>query len=85
MMWWYGSGMPGWGQVIMMLGMVLFWVAIVAIAVAAIRLPRRDRRPDPEELVAERFARGEIDEQEYRSRLDVLAGAAAQRLGPRGE
>ena len=29
-------------------------------------------RPTPEELLAERFARGEIDEQEYRTRLDTL-------------
>jgi putative membrane protein len=77
MMWWYGGGMPGWGQVIMLIGTVLFWVAIVGIAVAAVRLPRRDRRGDPEELLAERFARGEIDEPEYRARLDVLVGAAA--------
>jgi putative membrane protein len=78
MMWWYGGGMPGWGQVIMLIGTVLFWVAIVGIAVAALRLPRSDRRGDPEELLAERFARGEIDEPEYRARLDVLVGAAAE-------
>ena len=29
-------------------------------------------RATPEELLAERFARGEIDEQEYRLRLDTL-------------
>jgi putative membrane protein len=79
MMWWYGGGMPGWGQLIMLVGTVLFWVAIVGIAVVALRMPRRDRRPDAEQLLAERFARGEIDEGEYRARLDVLAAAHGER------
>jgi putative membrane protein len=39
----------------------------------------------PEQLLAERFARGEIDESEYRARLDVLAGTAGgSRPGERG-
>ena len=25
MMWWYGSGMSGWGYALMTLGMVVFW------------------------------------------------------------
>jgi putative membrane protein len=29
-------------------------------------------RPTPAQLLAERFARGEIDEQEYHRRLDTL-------------
>ena len=32
--------------------------------------------PAPERLLAERFARGEIDEEEYRRRLAVLRGAS---------
>jgi putative membrane protein len=32
--------------------------------------------PSPEQVLAERFARGEIDEQEYRARLAVLRDAA---------
>ncbi|GHE42821.1 hypothetical protein GCM10017673_51330 [Streptosporangium violaceochromogenes] len=35
--------------------------------------PNRPDRPDrPEEILAERFARGEIDDEEYRRRLEVL-------------
>lgn len=32
-------------------------------------------RPSPEQLLAERFARGEIDEEDYRRRLATLTGA----------
>ena len=69
----------------MMIGNVLFWVVIIIGLIALIRyLGRGDRttsettlRRTPEELLAERFARGEIDEPEYRQRLDTL------RQGPR--
>ena len=36
------------------------------------RPERWRRRPSPEEVLAERFARGEIDHEEYRQRLQVL-------------
>lgn len=38
-------------------------------------------RPTAEQLLAERYARGEIDEDEYRHRLAVLHGTGAE--GPR--
>ena len=82
MMWWYGGGMPGWGQVIMLIGTALFWMAIVAVAVAALRVPRRGRHRDPEDLLAERFARGEIDEPAYHQRLDALHGGPDRLLKP---
>src|SRR4051794_6639003 len=81
MMWWYGNnGVGGWGFPLMMIGNILFWVLIIIGVIALIRyLGRGDRSPmgagpraTPEELLAERFARGEIDEQEYRQRLDTL-------------
>jgi putative membrane protein len=34
-----------------------------------------ETQPTPEQLLAERFARGEIDEEEYWRRLDTLGGA----------
>ncbi|MFJ9952386.1 SHOCT domain-containing protein [Kitasatospora sp. NPDC091207] len=37
--------------------------------------PPRAVSPTAEHLLAERFARGEIDAEEYRQRLDVLRGA----------
>ncbi|OLT01367.1 hypothetical protein BJF90_32490 [Pseudonocardia sp. CNS-004] len=84
MMWWYGPGTGGWAMALMGIGMVLFWALIVLGLIALVRyLQTAGGRPPevratPEELLAERFARGEIDEQEYRLRLDALHG----RSGP---
>jgi putative membrane protein len=53
---------------------LLFWAALVIGAVYLLR--RRPPPPDPGEsagaALAERYARGEIDEDEYRTRLRVL-------------
>jgi putative membrane protein len=77
MMWWYGPGMNAWGYGLMTVSMVLFWALVIFAVVALIRyVGRRDRetgaRPTPEDLLAERYARGEIDEDEYHQRLQVL-------------
>jgi putative membrane protein len=84
MMYWYGSGMSGWGYALMTISMVLFWGAVIAGIVALVRYAGRSGQqgaapsappPAPERLLAERFARGEIDEEEYRRRLAALRGA----------
>lgn len=76
MMWQYGRGMGGWGFALMTVGNLLVWALIVVGVVALLRyLGRRGSaapRPRAENLLAERFARGDITEQEYRDRLDVL-------------
>jgi putative membrane protein len=84
MMWWYGPGMTGWGYGLMTVSMVLFWALVIFGVVALVRyLSRNDRGSGapatPKELLAERFARGEIDEDEYRRRLEVLTTAIARR------
>lgn len=72
---WYGWG-PGWW--IWTAAMVLFWGSLLAAAVYLIR-----RRPAPaatsgagtspaEMALAELYARGEIDADEYRRRRTVL-------------
>ena len=79
-MYWYGHEMGGWGYPLTLIVMVLFWAAVIYGIVALVRYAGRNRRPagDPgqppaaERLLAERFARGEIDEDEYRRRLAVL-------------
>lgn len=83
MMWWYGPGMGGWGFGLMTVSTVLLWVLIILGLIALVRHLRTSSnrapqaRPAPEELLAERFARGEIDEQEYRRRLDTLHGGSS--------
>ncbi|WP_454850079.1 SHOCT domain-containing protein [Promicromonospora soli] len=78
MMYW-GSDMGGWGYALMALNMVVFWGLLIGGIVLLERyLGGRHRQPpppataDPKQLLAERFARGEIDEDEYRKRLQVL-------------
>lgn len=70
--------------------MIVFWGLIIAAFVLLLRAfdrpqPTGPHRPpwapptqaSPEQLLAERFARGEIDEEEYRRRLQVLRAEGA--------
>lgn len=80
MMFWYGHDFSAWGWVGMTIGMIAFWALVVAGIAWLIRsFQNVDRRQvederGPERLLAERFARGEIDETEYQHRLAVLRG-----------
>jgi putative membrane protein len=80
---WYGDGWGwGWGGWILMgVVMVVFWAVVITLVVLAVRYLAADRgRPAPpasaqsraEDMLAERFARGEIDDEEYRRRLTLL-------------
>ncbi|EME99216.1 SHOCT domain-containing protein [Streptomyces mobaraensis NBRC 13819 = DSM 40847] len=86
-MFWYGHGVGGWGVFAMTVGMVLFRALVIAVVVLLFRALARpphggrgaDRREGPvsghaERILAERYARGEIDE-EYARRLATLRGA----------
>ncbi|GGW42139.1 hypothetical protein GCM10010503_18090 [Streptomyces lucensis JCM 4490] len=86
-MFWYDHDGGGWGWFAMSAGMILFWILIVAVGVLVYRAVAGSRRdgalpraqppgPPPEQLLAERFARGEIDEDEYHRRLTVLRESA---------
>lgn len=82
-----GWGMGGWGMggwLFMGLGMVLFW-GLVAYGLVMLLRPRVTGRPeqqppaDPgtspaQHTLDEGFARGELDEEEYRKRRDLLRG-----------
>jgi putative membrane protein len=78
MMMGWGNGMGGWGYVLMTVSVLL----LIAGVVLLVRYVGGDRRqppspaaePDPRSLLAERFARGEINEDDYRKRLKVLGG-----------
>ncbi len=81
-MWGHSWGWGGW--LAMSIVMVLFWAAIIIAIVVAIRYLSTPHRPTAstpaagqarsaaENTLAERFARGEIDEEEYRRRVSIL-------------
>lgn len=80
---WEGGYGHMWGGGFGLLGalmMVLFWGAIVfAVVLAArwlIERDKRSQRPEALEILKERFARGEIDQQEYEARRKVLDSQA---------
>ena len=70
-MWeWHG----GWAWWWMGLGMLAFW-ALVAFVIVLIVRQGSDRgrtTRDAESVLDERFARGEIDDDEYRRRRDLI-------------
>jgi len=68
--WWYGPG--AWWPAV-----PLLWLAVIAIAVTAAsalmrRSANRPGSPVAEATLAERYATGDITEDEYRDRLAVL-------------
>ena len=86
-MMYYGPGTSGWMMALMIFGNVVFWTVLVLAAVMVVRLIRRDSPGDsgsaagsavmaPQQLLAERFARGEISEDEYLHALKVLTDSA---------
>jgi putative membrane protein len=84
-MYWYGTGagMTGWGYLFMVVGMVLPWLVIIGGGVWLARF-LRDRRPrgeSAEQVLASRYARGELDEEEYRQKLAVIHTGVATGRG----
>ena len=75
-MMWNGYGMGGWGMATMLLSSLLFWALLVGGGVVLYRTLRDSTKPagqpSPEQQLGERYARGEIDEEEYQHRLTVL-------------
>lgn len=72
----YGWNDGGWG----MLWMILSWIAIVALIWVVLRTfisgdDRREPPRDAKDMLEERFAKGEIDADEYHERLRVLSEA----------
>ena len=84
---WGWHDQSGWWVLLMMLGMLGFWVLVGWVAVTVVRGPRPAPRSGVEEaerVLAERYARGEIDDGEYHRRLDTLHSAprdGATRVG----
>jgi len=90
MMGWYNDGMGwnndgiGWGGwIAMTLMMVAFWGLVIFAVVAIFRGTTKATGPaesaghrDPMDTLDERFARGEIDVEEYHARQGILRGTA---------
>ncbi|MGH3653178.1 SHOCT domain-containing protein [Glutamicibacter sp.] len=63
----YGHG-PGWFILI-----PIFWILLIGLIIFAARRRHWQQAPaGAESVLRERYARGEIDETEYRQRLEVL-------------
>nr|WP_199178083.1 SHOCT domain-containing protein [Mycobacterium sp. QGD 101] len=81
-MMWYDTDWGWGGWALMTVGMVLFWVVVITAVVLAVRYlasPRGTAANPPgygptraEDVLAERFARGEIDEDQYRRHLALI-------------
>lgn len=89
---WYGRDGYGWGGPGPWFGGIVLLVVIGALVAGGVYLARRASRaqppaasaqPDPtrsaEHLLAERFARGELDEDEYRAKIAVLRETGERR------
>lgn len=77
-MWWFHDGGGWWLWLVMPLGMVAFWGLVIWGVVAVVRATGSGPSSadavgaGPEQILAERFARGEIDADEYQRRLAML-------------
>ena len=78
---WNGGGWDAGAWLVMMLIMVMFWGAVITAVVVFVRAPRghrdehalAERGADPAlAILKERFAKGEIDAEEYTKRRDTL-------------
>jgi putative membrane protein len=70
-MWGYDHDVSAWMWWLMAAGMLLFWVLVTVLVVALVRSgTTRSRTAD--DVLAERFARGEITEEEFRRRQELL-------------
>jgi len=80
-MWGWGNGGWGWGAWLPMMLVMLAFLGVAVWAVVMFTRSWQSRPPyhdhvehatDPQRLLDERFARGEIDEDEYRKRKNAL-------------
>ena len=84
-MMYYGPGLSGSGMTFMIIGNLVLWVLLIfgAVIVARYVWPRQTASSSPAEhspqqIAAQRFARGEINEQEYQHLLQVLSGGSTE-------
>jgi len=80
-MWGDHDGWHWGGWLLMTLTMLVFWGLVAWAVVSLVRRGQEPaggapppREPDAEEILRRRFANGEIEEDEYRARLETLRG-----------
>jgi putative membrane protein len=88
-MWGWNGHMGGGWWIVMMGGMVLFWVVLVVGIVWLVRGPwtggttwQQERAATPLEILDRRFAAGDLSADEYHERRKVLTGSGGP-TGPR--
>ena len=69
--WHHGDVGIGW-WIVMMLGMVVFWGAIIALVVWLVRDRVAPHRANPDEILGRRLAVGSITVEEYEQRRAAL-------------
>ena len=71
-MWWHGDW--SWGAwFAMSTTMLFFWVLVIWVVFTLVRgMAAKPDHASAEDVLAERFARGEIDEEEFRKRRELL-------------
>jgi putative membrane protein len=74
----HGAGMNGWGYAVMVLAALVFVGLVVAGVLALARRRNPTGRSGAEQILQERFARGEVDGDEFRSRMDELRADSKQ-------
>jgi putative membrane protein len=84
-MMYYGPGMGGWGMTFMIIANLVFWGLLIFVAVLVARYVREGKiasappaEASPQQIAAQRFARGEITEEEYLHLLQILSGGSAE-------
>ena len=93
MMGYHDNGTWGGGDWLAMGGMMLlFWALAIAVVVWAVRSVRtgvqdpdtaRENPAGPDDILAERYARGEIDEDEFARRRQLLRTTSGSGTRPR--
>lgn len=86
-MYWYCDGHAGgWGYAVLIVGMLLLWAVIIGVGILTARAPAGSRttcgaifcaqppapRQSPEQVLAERYAREEIDKHGHDTRPAAL-------------
>jgi putative membrane protein len=80
-----GGGGTHWGAwILMIIAMLVFWGALAWIIVTLLRhrgshsdprpVPPSGASPDARRILDERLARGDIEEEEYKRRRDLIKG-----------